>query len=148
MPGLKKRFCLNGHDTTLVGRSASRKCRQCERDRHVSNRESICLATRLWQKNNPELLREKTRMWKRGHRAQVCAGTRRRKLAQIHRTPAFGQAGITEFYKARPPGMSVDHVVPLRGELVSGLHVVWNLQYLTPRENSAKSNKFLTNGER
>lgn len=60
-----------------------------------------------------------------------------------HRTvPWTERKEILEFYKNRPDGYHVDHIIPLNGGLVSGLHVLANLQYLTAEENLKKGNKY------
>ena len=59
------------------------------------------------------------------------------------RTPSWSETElIKEFYSKCPKGYHVDHIIPLRGDTVSGLHVLSNLQYLTALENIVKSNKF------
>lgn len=49
---------------------------------------------------------------------------------------------IVEIYRGCPAGKDVDHIIPIKHPGVSGLHVPWNLQYLTEEENSRKKNKF------
>ena len=49
---------------------------------------------------------------------------------------------VKQFYKNCPTTLEVDHIIPLQGTIVSGLHVPWNFQYLTRKQNAKKSNSF------
>jgi hypothetical protein len=58
--------------------------------------------------------------------------------------PAWVDAGaLKTIYINCPAGCEVDHIVPLAGRNVCGLHVPWNLQYLPAAENRRKRNSFI-----
>jgi hypothetical protein len=71
--------------------------------------------------------------------------TAKRRAQKLKATPPWLTVAqlleIEEFYRNRPAGFHVDHIVPLQGENVRGLHVPWNLQYLPALENIKKSNR-------
>lgn len=69
--------------------------------------------------------------------------TRLREIAESRQCPKWAnRAKIREIYVNRPDGHHVDHIIPLRGKLVSGLHVESNLQYLPIAENMKKHNTY------
>lgn len=72
------------------------------------------------------------------------AYARKSGLKRKLRVPKWAdQEKIDEIYRNKPDGYHVDHIIPLNGKTVSGLHVHNNLQYLSIEENRLKSNKFI-----
>lgn len=73
------------------------------------------------------------------------ASTAKRRAIKLRATPkwltSIEKEEIKKIYKNCPEGYEVDHIIPLKGKNVCGLHVPWNLQYLTVSENRSKNNK-------
>lgn len=82
------------------------------------------------------------RYYHRNHTVERARRNARRSRMKVA-TPRWADIGaIRKFYEACPAGMHVDHVIPLKGKLISGLHVLENLQYLPAQENQRKLNRF------
>lgn len=90
--------------------------------------------------------------WRKDNPGKVNAYAAKRRAADLLATPKWL---IKEQYRqieaiyieaarlTKETGIphEVDHIVPIQGENVSGLHVPWNLQILTEKENRSKGNK-------
>ena len=92
------------------------------------------------------------RNWKRENRAHCTYKENIRRAKKLKATPKWLTSNQkTEIYKiykecnlkSKTEGVrySVDHILPLQGKNVSGLHVPWNLQIITLEENSKKGNR-------
>lgn len=98
--------------------------------------------------------RQYWREWRASNKGRVAAYTRERQIAKSHASPewltAIQEAQILEFYEiadalTTQTGVKhhVDHIHPIRGKNFRGLHVPWNLQVLTAKENLAKHTRLL-----
>lgn len=77
------------------------------------------------------------------HKPYFNEKAKRYKLDKEQRVPPWAdRKKLFEWYENCPNGYHVDHIVPLHGANVSGLHVENNLQYLLAKDNISKSNKF------
>jgi hypothetical protein len=91
--------------------------------------------------NNRELSRQSTRTWRRNNLPYDAFRAATYRAEKAKRTPSWSDLPkIKALYLGCPIGFHVDHVIPLRGKLVSGLHVENNLQYLPAQHNLSKRN--------
>lgn len=92
--------------------------------------------------------RTRTAKWKKDNWSYYKAYLASRKTRVKDATPSWADIRtIREFYKNCPKSYHVDHIVPVKGKNVSGLHVIWNLQYLEASKNLSKGNKEFVPGE-
>jgi len=74
---------------------------------------------------------------------EIVQNSIRKRVRDSKQTPNWAEKqAITEFYRNRPNNCHVDHIIPLNGKNVCGLHILENLQYLTVEQNLKKNNKY------
>lgn len=96
-----------------------------------------------YREENKDKIKKYQRHYKQTHKEEDSYYQAKRRAIKLNATPIWSDLElIKEFYKNRPEGYHVDHIIPLQGEKVCGLHVLDNLQYLTAKENLSKGNKY------
>lgn len=104
------------------------------------------------RKDNPEKAKEIDRAARKKHPEALKYFTAQRRAMLKNAIPPWlsfvEKKKIRSIYKNCKVGNQVDHIVPLKAidpetkeHIASGLHVPWNLQYLTTKENIEKKNR-------
>ena len=120
-----------------------------------NNKKVLSSRDREYYQKNKKYICERVRDYGKNNRGKKNTLESKRRAQKIQATPPWLTKDqlfeIQKFYieAARLTSETgtkhhVDHIVPLQGEQVRGLHVPWNLQILTAKENISKSNKFIS----
>jgi len=164
----KKWAAKNKDRLRIYARERARRdeARKKRKAKHQENREELRAKNRLYRALNheaisqrrrerrqkdPERFREATRRWAARNVHKITAKSNLRKSLIRKRVPPWitsdDRREMDKVYEqarrmteALGEPFHVDHIVPLQGEVVSGLHVPWNLQVIEGVENVCKSN--------
>jgi hypothetical protein len=144
------------------------KAYQKVKEWRAANPDKRAEQNKRYAKKHPDMLRDKTDRWKKANpekfaefnkksrlknKARVLANKAKYRANKRNRTPIWVDKDhlwlIKEVYelavlrtKMFKFEWHVDHIVPLNGKLVSGLHVIENLQVIPGTENLLKNNKY------
>lgn len=124
---------------------------------YEANKEVCKANNKAWKEANSEQEKANQKAYQKANQDKCNAHSAKRRSKKLNATPTwltkehFKQ--IEAFYTnakelEQQTGVKyhVDHIVPLQGETVSGLHVPWNLQVIEaygPNGNISKSNKLI-----
>lgn len=143
-----KEYDKNRYENNLNGY----KDRTLERAKeyYTENREHVLYSVKCYRERNKEFIKTKSKEYYEENKTKYIIRAMERKRNLKHRSISNCYDDIKHIYEQaallRYLGydVHVDHVVPLNGKIVSGLHVPWNLQIIPAEENITKGNKFIS----
>lgn len=145
------------------------QCKSCKKKYREENKDKISEKSKQYIEENKDKISEYKKQYREENKDKICeyakqyyeenkdkvnAKSAKRRAKKLQATPSWltdeQKQEIIEFYKLRKiltkeTGIlhHVDHIIPLKGDRVCGLHVPWNLQVISASENLSKSNKLL-----
>ena len=159
--------CKVEKDTSFFGKNACNKDGfqfQCKKCRITTSRESFKRtspeqlekrksATNKWRQENKHLVQAYSKEYAAANLPKRLVLQKKRECSKMNRTPAwlteednthiaclYSLAAMRTKYSGEK--WHVDHVIPLQGKNVSGLHVPLNLRVVTAAHNLRKRNTY------
>lgn len=133
-----------------ANRERTRAISQKYRDKHKARADD---ASRLWVERNKEHVAKRKKAWRARNKGHVNAYNKTRREKKKNRVPAWicselkwvmNEVYLLAQLRTNMTGFKwhVDHIIPLQGRTVCGLHVPENLQVIPELHNLKKSNKY------
>ena len=165
--GLKRYYsgtvCPRGNVAERRTTDGNCMCRECATFRYkatlaghkawiAANQDRHYEAQRRYVDKTVEKRRVSLNAYKKANPAKTAADCRWRQAAKLRATPMWVDRAAMESVYAKAKLLQretgivhhVDHIIPLRGKGVCGLHVPWNLQAIPARENYLKSARYVS----
>jgi hypothetical protein len=127
--------------------------KEYDKEYRIKNKDTVKANKKAWYENNKQLIFKQTREFNKQNRHLVNARQNKYRSDKDNRTPkwldkedlwlikqAYELAQIRR--KLFKTEWHVDHIIPLRGDNVSGLHIIDNIQVIPKLENILKNNKY------
>lgn len=114
------------------------------------NKDKLDTKSNAWNKANPDKVKSNGKAYRKANPEKRNADAAKAHASKLQRIPVWADhKKIDEWYEAAAVAteffgtpIEVDHIVPLHGKTVSGLHVDYNMQLLTQKANRKKCNTF------
>lgn len=120
-----------------------KKVAEAKKSSFIKNPDKYLNRIKSWQKANPDKIYDYNKNYAIANRGKRTAWLAKYRATKLKATPPWFEKDLVEtvYQKAKEWGFAVDHVIPLQGKNVCGLHCWVNLQLLDPVLNSSKGNK-------
>jgi len=140
----RAKWSKDGFNTVCItcGKLQQKSWRDANKDKYLEYH-------RNWREKNREEYRERWNTYRKNNKDKAAARESARRARKTQATPPWltdqHNSDMMSMYslakkleKLTGVSMEVDHIVPLKGKTVCGLHVPWNLQVLEKRLNRSK----------
>jgi hypothetical protein len=130
-----------------------RFCKNCRKSHNILKKQEISNNKKAYYLENKTKITEDIKRYRKKFPEKINARSALQRSNKAQRTPKWlnkkHYKEINDFYDLAKDlewlseeKLHVDHIVPLRGKDVCGLHVPWNLQILPEVQNISKGNRF------
>jgi hypothetical protein len=133
------------------------ECKPCKnlrsRSSYEGNKDLILSRNKSWRDGNPDKVLERSKLYYLSNKSDFISRAAKRRSLKLEARPSWiskeQEQQIKDFYwlakdltAVSGETYHVDHIVPLQGKNVCGLHVPWNLQVLPADINLSKGNRY------